>query len=242
MKYSTIRREYQHHSISSMVFVDPYATLLSPFVTKLCLKLHLIPNVVTLCMIGSGIIGAALFALPFLWSKILGTVFIHLWYVFDCSDGEVARITKRFSKFGTEIDYTAHVINHPLFLFSFLLTLLQAGTDWSPLALCLMFFGLVALNLMFRVWVLFGDIYRTRMEDGPKTSAPAQDTASGKIKRFIMFFVNILLQLPNFCLIFPLVYFISAKAAVWYMVAVLAVNILMVPFLMLLWLRKIAMK
>lgn len=69
MKYSTIRKEYQHHELSTMVFVDPYATLLSPFVTKMCIKLHLIPNAVTLCMIGSGIIGAILFALPFLWSK-----------------------------------------------------------------------------------------------------------------------------------------------------------------------------
>lgn len=160
MKYSTIRKEYQHHELSSMVFVDPYATLLSPFVTKLCLRLRLIPNAVTLGMIGSGIVGAVLFALPFLWGKILGTVFIHLWYVFDCSDGEVARITKRFSKFGTEIDYTAHVVNHPLFLFSFLLTLLQADTGWSTLSLCLIFFGVVALNLMFRVWILFGDIYK----------------------------------------------------------------------------------
>ncbi|MCI5923773.1 MAG: CDP-alcohol phosphatidyltransferase family protein [Oscillospiraceae bacterium] len=242
MKYSTIRKEYQHHELSSMVFVDPYATLLSPFVTKMCIKLHLIPNVVTLCMIGSGIIGAILFALPFLWSKILGTIFIHLWYVFDCSDGEVARITKRFSKFGTEIDYTAHVINHPLFLFSFLLTLLQAGTGWSTLSLCLIFFGVVALNLIFRVWVLFGDIYRARMTDGTKPSVSAQATVTARLKRFIMFFVNILLQLPNFCLIFPIVYFISAKAAVWYAIAVLAVNIVMVPFLMLLWLRKIVTK
>ena len=120
MKYSTIRKEYQHHTLDGMVFVDPYATLLSPLVTNVCLRLKLIPNVVTLCMIGSGALGAVFFALPFLWAKILGTVLIHLWYVLDCSDGEVARITKRFSKFGTEIDYTAHVVNHPLFLAAFL--------------------------------------------------------------------------------------------------------------------------
>lgn len=242
MKYSTIRTEYQHHSLKTMVFVDPYATLLSPLVTKVCLKLRLIPNVVTLCMIASGVLGAILFALPFLWAKILGVIFIHLWYVFDCSDGEVARITKRFSKFGTEIDYTAHVVNHPLFLFSFLLTLLQASTGVSPLALCLVFFGIVSFNLMFRVWVLFGDIYRARMTEGQASASDAQETTAAKIKRFIMFFVNIFLQLPNFCLIFPLIFFISAKAAVWYAGIVLAVNIVMVPFLMLLWLRRIVKK
>ena len=123
-----------------------------------------------------------------------------------------------------------------------MLTLLQAGTGWSTLSLCLIFFGVVALNLIFRVWVLFGDIYRARMTDSTKPSVSAQATVTARLKRFIMFFVNILLQLPNFCLIFPIVYFISAKAAVWYAIAVLAVNIVMVPFLMLLSLRKIVTK
>lgn len=242
MKYSTIRKEYQHHDLDSMVFVDPYATLLSPLATKLCLKLRIIPNVVTLCMMASGLVGALFFALPFLWAKILGTVFIHLWYVFDCSDGEVARITRRFSKFGTEIDYTAHVLNHPLFLLSFLLTLLQTNTGWSQLSLCLMFFLLVALNLVFRVNVLFGDIYRQRMA-AEHTDGGAPNVSSVRTwKKKVMFFINILLQLPNFCLIFPIVYFISAYASVWYLCAVLFINIIMVPLLMLAWLRKIVNK
>lgn len=238
MKYSTIRKEYQHHDLKSSVLVDYYATLISPFLTKLSLALGLIPNVVTVCMIASGIAGAALFALPFLWAKILGAVMIHLWYILDCSDGEVARITKRFSKFGTEIDYTAHAVNHPLFLLSFLWTMLGEDTGYSQLALCLMFFGLLALNMVSRIQIIFDDIYAARMKpaDGENTPAPRP---RNPVKAFISFFIKIALQLPNFILIFPVLYFINAHAAMWFFLGVLAVNLVMVPLRMLGWIRRI---
>lgn len=60
MRYLQIRREYQHHEYLDMVFVDPYAQLISPLLTKLCLRLGLIPNAVTVCMIVFGLIGAGL--------------------------------------------------------------------------------------------------------------------------------------------------------------------------------------
>lgn len=113
------------------------------------LKLKMIPNVVTLCMIIIGIIGAVLFAMPQLWCKILGVVFIHLWYITDLSDGEVARITKRFSKYGTDIDYYAHMINHPLFIAAFGYSFIQLGYDtvWVLIAM----FVYVTAELSFRL-------------------------------------------------------------------------------------------
>lgn len=235
MKYSTIRKEYQHHGLNGMVFVDPYATLLSPLTTKLFLKLGWIPNVVTLCMIGSGILGAVFFALPFLWAKILGTVLIHLWYVLDCSDGEVARITKRFSKFGTEIDFTAHIVNHPLFLAAFLLTLLQSNTGISQLTLCAVFFGILALNMIYRNLSSFGLLYDLKTE---KNASAVQPGRWG-LKQLIVFCFNIFVQLPNFALLFPIVSFISSQAAFWYAVIVLGFNVLFVPYGVLSWLRRI---
>ena len=235
MKYAEILGQYRHYKPYQRVFVGFYTTLISPFVTKLCLKLKLIPNVITLCMIGSGVLGAGFFSLPFLWAKIVGTVLIHLWFVFDCSDGEVARITKHFSKFGKEIDYTAHIINHPLFLFSFLLTILQADTGWNPIVLCLVLFGLAVFDSMLRGYVCFDYIYNLKSEK--------EDTGSiqelSQLKKILIFTSNIFIQLPNFCLIFPIVYFINAQAAGWYAIVVLAVNILFIPRLMYKWLAKI---
>lgn len=236
MKYRTIRKDYQNHQWSKAVFIDPYATLLSPFVTNVCLKLRLIPNEVTLCMICSGILGAAFFALPYLWAKIAGTILIHLWYILDCSDGEVARITKRFSRFGTEIDYAAHVINHPLFLFAFLLTLLQSRTGFQPLLLSFLFFGLVALNLVYRNVTMFRKDYDRRHQTAESSGKPEK---TFHMNRWIVFFSNIFVQLPNFCLIFPFVWFISAKAAVWYVIVVLCFSAVFVPASLLGWMRRI---
>ena len=78
MTYREIRKNYQHNFGWDSVLVDAYTTLLSPFVTKVCLKLRLIPNVITVLMIVSGVMGGLIFALPPLWCKILGTVLIHL--------------------------------------------------------------------------------------------------------------------------------------------------------------------
>ena len=36
--------------------------------------------------------------------RILGVIFIQLWLVFDCVDGNIARVTKHFSKMGDFID------------------------------------------------------------------------------------------------------------------------------------------
>lgn len=238
MKYSQIRREYQHHEYLDMVFVDPYAQLVSPLLTKLCLRLGLIPNAVTVCMIIFGIIGAGLFAAPYLICRIAGVVFIHLWYIADCSDGEVARITKRFSRFGTQIDYTAHIINHPLFVFAFTLALVGALGPGYSVWVCLTGFAVAALDLAFRCLVIFDDIYRERMAEpgSDQTASPS------RLKRAIRYCINIFLHLPNFCLIFPLVFFVSPFAGFVYMLAVMCVNALMVAFHALKWIMKIINK
>ena len=244
MKYSQIRAKYQHHEYLDMVFVDPYAQLVSPFLTKLCLKLGLIPNAVTILMIGFGIIGAALFAVPCLACRIIGAVFIHLWYIADCSDGEVARITGRFSRFGTEIDYTAHVINHPLFIFSFTLALVwEFGA--GHIAVFLAGFAVAALDLAFRCLVVFDGIYRDRMsagEDEPVKKDTAESVRPSRLKRIVMYAVNIFIQLPNFCLIFPVIFFISPKAGFIYMLAVLCVCAVVVPYYAVRWLMRIVNK
>ncbi|MDE5758277.1 MAG: CDP-alcohol phosphatidyltransferase family protein, partial [Allobaculum sp.] len=78
------------------------------------IKHNIVPNQITLLMIMFGIIGSILFAIPNVWCKILGYCGWLMWFAMDCSDGQVARYTKTFSKYGTEMDYMAHLIDHPL--------------------------------------------------------------------------------------------------------------------------------
>lgn len=236
MTYKEIRKNWQHNFSWDSVLVDAYAMLISPMITKICLKLKLIPNVITLLMIASGVVGGLLFALPYTAAKIAGIVFIHLWYVFDCSDGEVARITKRYSKFGTEIDYTAHVIDHPIMLFGFGISLLFSGLDISPVLLLLSVAATAVLDLMFRSFATFSLIYDLKLPP-EKREGDTKKTFTAKQK--VLFFVNIFVHIPNLALIFPIVFMFSPKVAYIYLLICLAMMILYVPVVGLAWLKRI---
>ena len=239
MTYREIRKDYQHNFGWDSVLVDAYTTLLSPFVTKVCLKLRLIPNVITVLMIVSGVMGGLIFALPPLWCKILGTVLIHLWYVFDCSDGEVARLTKSYSNFSTEIDYTAHVIDHPFIMFGFACSLLQSGIN-TVIAIALPA-AVAVLDLVFRSMATVGLIYDRKIPPVKEDTTVSNDATAKRAsaRTVITFFIDILVHLPNLALIFPIVWFISPVAARIYMTAVLAMLVLYVPVAILSWLKRI---
>lgn len=234
MTYRQIRRRWQHTFGWDSVLVDGWAMLWSPFVTRLALSLKLIPNAITLLMIASGILGGVLFALPPIWCKILGALFIHLWYVFDCSDGEVARITKRFSRFGTEIDYTAHVLDHPVILLGFYFALRQADTGIEPLVILMTVAVVAVLDLIFRSMATFGLIRELKCP-----TPPTEGTPTVTLRQKIRFFINIPVHLPNLALIFPIVYFICPQAAFWYLTAVGICLALYVPVVVLAWLKGI---
>ena len=149
MKYKEIRKNYQVSDKYTLTLVDYLSLAVSPFLTKLFIKTSITPNRVTLLMILSGIVGAALFSVNLVWIKIIGIIFIYLWYILDCSDGEVARIKKRFSRYGKDIDYLAHFINHPLYIISFFMSFVQAGTYDSAIVAGL-FMGILALEMINR--------------------------------------------------------------------------------------------
>lgn len=234
MTYREIRKNWQHRFGWDSVLVDAWALIWSPFVTKICLKLKLIPNVITLMMIAGGLVGGVLFFIPGLGFKIAGAVFIHLWYVFDCSDGEVARITKRYSKFGTEIDYTAHVLDHPVMMVGFAAAVCQAEIGIDSFIILLVFAATAVLDLIFRSMATFGLIYDLKLPP-EKSSKEHVFTKREKIR----FFIGCVVHLPNLALIFPLVYFICPKIAFYYVCAVLAGLCLYVPVVALAWLKRI---
>ena len=224
MNYKTIYNEYQHSDYGWLkgIFIDNYARIFSPFITRVALKLKMIPNVVTLCMIIFGIIGAALFALPQLWCKILGTFFIHLWYITDLSDGEVARITKRFSKYGTDIDYYAHMINHPLYIAAFGYSFIQLGYDtvWVLIAM----FVYVTAELSIRIVYCF-ELMHLKDDNNAGQSNGTLNISFTYLIRFV--FTN-LCEFPNTALIYPIIFMLSAKIGFYYFLFFTMVNLLFI--------------
>lgn len=236
LDYKEIKTQYGAKYGKGSVFIDFYVCAISPICTKIALALHLIPNTVTICMIISGLIGAGLFWYPNLGVKIVGVFFIHLWFVLDCSDGEVARITKRFSNYGEELDFMAHSINHPIFILSFLVAILSdMGFDLTVI-ICTVF--IISADNVLRM------VYMMHHIDAVKNSVNnrnRQDGSPFSIKEIIIFIVNIFAQFPNFALIFPVVYLINRQAGIYYLMIDMAVAVLYSIYCVVRWIKKIHM-
>lgn len=184
------------------VLVDYYAKLISPVLTNILFKAGVAPNTVTVLMMLSGFLGAALFALPQIGIKAVGLLFIHAWYVLDCSDGEVARITRCFSSFGNEIDYTAHMVNHPLFNLAFAYSLVGMGR-WNSRVLLFVAILSISAELVLRNLCLFHYLYDIKMG----TNLAVMRENRGPFRKLASHAVGFFSIYPNFVLLFPLTYF-----------------------------------
>ena len=237
LSYRIIRRDYQPHGGIEPIIVDHYAKLLSPFFTIVFVRLGVIPNIVTVLMMASGIVGAALFALPMTAAKVSGIIFIHLWYVLDCSDGEVARITRRFSKMGTEIDYTAHLVCHPLFNLAFAWNLISLHRYNTELVLFLAVIGISA-ELMLRNLIALRTLFEVKVGI---SGVPECVTGIIRLRRFI---AQTFYTYPNFCLLVPILLLLDLhsglSSALMYLLVQTSISALAAAWGYVIWIRRIA--
>lgn len=204
---------------------------ISPYISAIYIKLGVIPNMITIHMILSGIIGAVLFSLPNLLAKIAGATFIHLWFILDCSDGEVARYTKKYSKYGKELDFMAHLINHPLFGIALFFSLFQLGRyDFH-----ILFYIVVASNFLdylnrnLNTLQLVIDT-KSQIENKGYMPTPQNWT----LKKLVMFVTNIFTIYPNLILFGVFVYFIDYALSTDFLYYYLILNVVL-TFLFSIW-------
>ena len=74
------------------------------FFSRIFIKLHIIPNVITVLSGLVGVAGGILLIFDTLALNIVGVLLICLSVVFDACDGQVARLTKKYSNFGRTLD------------------------------------------------------------------------------------------------------------------------------------------
>ena len=184
----------------------------------------IVPNKITLHMIYSGIIGGILFSLPNIYLKILGAVFIHIWFILDCSDGEVARYSKCFSKYGKELDYVAHLIDHPLFGISFLFSLMQLKR-YNILNLVVLIFLSNLIDYLFRNITALNDIKKVKNNNSMLDVSSSIEFNS--FKGWLTFFSNIFIVYPNFVLFGVIAYFIDYKMNLNILFYYLIVNVIL---------------
>jgi phosphatidylglycerophosphate synthase len=87
-----------------------YIRRISPHVTRQLARTGISPNGVTWLMVLCGVAAGAALVIPGLWGPLLAVLLIQLQILFDCSDGELARLQQRYSAAGIYLDRVGHVV------------------------------------------------------------------------------------------------------------------------------------
>jgi phosphatidylglycerophosphate synthase len=93
-----------------------YMRKFSPRATWVFARLGWSPNAVTLAFIGCGIAAGIVIAFGGLVSAVAGAILIQAYLLFDCSDGELARWSKRTSATGIYLDGVGHYLGETALL------------------------------------------------------------------------------------------------------------------------------
>ena len=93
-----------------------YMRKISPRATWVFARLGWSPNAVTLAFIGCGIAAGVVVAFGGLPTAVGGAVLIQAYLLFDCSDGELARWSKRTSATGVYLDGVGHYLGEAALL------------------------------------------------------------------------------------------------------------------------------
>ena len=210
--------DFSHHHLIDILI----SKQLSPFFSEIYIKKNIKPNTITIHMILSGIVGAIFFSLPFLSFKIIGVILLQLWYVLDCSDGEVARWTKCFSTFGQELDYMAHIINHPLYGLSMLFSLLQLHKYPISFIIFLILFSNIT-DLINR------NLFAINIIKSYKLTS-TKVFPSDKRNSFLKILLGNFVSYPNLILFSVLFYFIDMYLGTNIVVFLFALNIISTSF------------
>ena len=117
------------HSWYGEYFVNHFSIYLSYFLWKVGIS----ANAVTIAMGAAGLIGSVCMVFDRLWLTIAGAILWQLWFVLDCVDGEVARLSHRTSLLGVYLDRLTHIFVNPTLSLSFGVHVCLR--EWSPVNL-----------------------------------------------------------------------------------------------------------
>lgn len=194
INYKSIRNATSHYWYERTMS-EYLCMALSPYISILFIKKGVTPNTVTLLMIIFGVISPLLFMIDNIWIQFVASLLFIFWFVLDCSDGEVARFTRNFSKHGRDLDYMSHVSCHSLFIIA--MWKLYAFNSIYCFELTVFFFILIAAELFYRMSVL----YSTYVDEASTIL---------NTKHSLLQVVNMnLTYFPNYVVFMPFVYCLS---------------------------------
>jgi len=203
-KYKDVLKIQQVERLNTYYPVAIILRWISPLITLFCIKYAIIPNTVTLMMIFFGYIGPIFLLSSTFLIKIIGVICIWLWLTLDLSDGEVARLTKNFSNGGSDLDYIAHLLNHPVMIFSFAYNI-YIYFSIPILIVFLCAFLMLIFEMTTRYYYAIDKFVNKHVGEGD------DDSSLSKLQRFIKLVSSIFSIFPNFALIFSIMLLMDLK-------------------------------
>lgn len=198
MTYKEFRKINPLKSMYNYSFIGYICLHITPLLSIFCINHKWTPNRMTLCMVITGIISGFVLMMPFLACKFLAFCGYFLWFTWDCADGEVARFTKTFSKYGQELDWVSHLSCHSLFYIAIWMSLLQKG-QYNMTLLSLFSLVFLSLELIGRNLIAFDRYLFSNERFGEHSSRSV-------VFRYLY---SQVLYFPNFVVFFPLVLFLD---------------------------------
>jgi hypothetical protein len=137
-------------------FVSPY----SRFIARWAARRGFTPNQVTTVSVLLGLLAAASFATGERWAMVAGALLLQVSFTTDCVDGQLARYTRTFSKFGAWLDSIFDRTKEYAVFAGLAIGASQAGDDVWLLAAA----ALTLQTVRHLVDVSFGDVQRDRID------------------------------------------------------------------------------
>jgi len=101
------------------LYVQLFFRSFSFILTPLIAKLPVTPNMLTICSIIAGVLGAVFLMLPGTVCYLAGVLLVIVWFFLDILDGDLARFKRMESSQGVYLDYLGHYLVNPLIFSSF---------------------------------------------------------------------------------------------------------------------------
>lgn len=87
-----------------------FSSLISPYLSAICVKLKISANTTTTLMLFSGVLSSLLLLSNSIYIQFIAALSLPLINIWDTVDGEIARYTKKTSKVGVYLDLVYQVI------------------------------------------------------------------------------------------------------------------------------------
>ncbi|MEY8752194.1 CDP-alcohol phosphatidyltransferase family protein [Alkalicoccobacillus gibsonii] len=189
-----LRRQVQPYSPKEDLWSWYVLRRMSIYITLLFRKMNLSPNTVSWMSVFFVLLSGLCMILSTPTSFILAFIAYNIGYLFDCVDGELARLTRKISKLGYFIDMLIRAATLPVFL-SFLTTLLMqtGGLTLTTFQSIILYLVIVCIIMSLLLPLSYDLTFAMNVQVDPVQKI--------RNKSFLFEFSGFILGLPGFYLL-----------------------------------------